>query len=101
MPARRLRTPALALPGFAATMVRMAYVDDELFQRLLKLVYRQLMQDTPTPHARSSPMRFASLGAMERTRAEARAMCEEAAADSDFIEYVDEHWMTQFKPLLC
>lgn len=81
-------------------MVRMAHVDDELFQRLLKLVYSQLMQDIPAPHASASPLRFASLGAMQRTRAEARAMCEAAAADSEFIAFVDEHWMNQFTPLL-
>lgn len=81
-------------------MGRMADVDEELFQRLLKLVYSQLLQDIPTPHAVAAPLRFASPDALQRTRAEARALCEEAEADSDFIAFVDEHWMNQFTPLL-
>jgi hypothetical protein len=77
----------------------MADVDDELMQRVLRAVYLCLSED----HAGWSPWvpreRFVTELGLANARSQMLNLCGEADADSEFVEFLRDHWLPRFRPL--
>ena len=80
---------------------RMSEVDDELMQSVLSAVYRCLADDREAWGARHHPHanRFMTALGMARARDAMLSICRDVEADSDFVEFLDSHWLPRFRPL--
>ena len=77
----------------------MSEVDDELMQHVLGAVYRCLAADREGWGPGSQPNRFMTALGMARARETVLAICRDGDADSEFVEFLDSHWLPRFRPL--
>ena len=77
----------------------MAEVDDELMQHVLSAVYRCLADDRAGWGTAPQPNRFMTALGMARARDAMLRICHDVQADSEFVEFLDSHWLPRFRPL--
>ena len=79
----------------------MSEVDDELMQSVLRAVYRCLADDREAWGAHQHPQanRFMTALGMARARDAMLSICRDVEADSEFVEFLDSHWLPRFRPL--
>ena len=80
---------------------RMSEVDDELMQSVLSAVYRCLADDREAWGANHHPQanRFMTALGMAKARDAMLSICRDVEADSEFVEFLDSHWLPRFRPL--
>lgn len=79
----------------------MPEVDDELMQHVLSAVYRCLADDREAWGANHPPQanRFMTALGMAKARDAMLSICRDVEADSEFVEFLDSHWLPRFRPL--
>jgi hypothetical protein len=78
----------------------MSEVDDELMQHVLRAVYRCLADDREgwgASHPQAN--RFMTALGMAKARDAMLKICSDVEADSEFVEFLDSHWLPRFRPL--
>jgi hypothetical protein len=77
----------------------MPEVDDELMQHVLRAVYRALADDREGWGGSHQPNRFMTALGMARARDAMLKICHDVEADSEFVEFLESHWLPRFRPL--
>ena len=78
----------------------MTEVDDELMQHVLRAVYRCLADDREAWGVKHpQPNRFMTALGMAKARDAMLKICHDVEADSEFVEFLDSHWLPRFRPL--
>jgi len=77
----------------------MSDADHDLMQQVLSAVYRCLADDRAGWGTGPQPERFITLLGMAKARDAMLAICRDVEADSEFVEFLDSHWLQRFRPL--